>query len=58
MRFHLPALNHDGMDPVPANHGTRPVLTGLLDRSALYGVGSAHARAANGASAASKVGGS
>ena len=42
----------------PPNHGTRPVLTGLLDRSALYGVGSAHAQAANGASAASKVGGS
>jgi hypothetical protein len=62
MRVHLPALNHDGMDPAPAlytirihghlgatalsafpalvsqQHGADTVLTGLLDRSALYGV--------------------
>ena len=62
MRFHLPALNHGGMDPAPARyviringhlgatvlsafpamaprrHGAHTVLTGLLDRSALYGV--------------------
>ena len=62
MRFHLPALHHGGMDPVPAlyairinghlgatmlsafpalaprRHGAHTVLTGLLDRSALYGV--------------------
>jgi hypothetical protein len=62
MRVHLPALEHDVMDPVPAlytiringhlgamllsafpammpeRHGAETVLTGLLDRSALYGV--------------------
>jgi hypothetical protein len=62
MRVHLPALDHDVMDPVPAlytiringhlgamllsafpammpeRHGAETVLTGLLDRSALYGV--------------------
>jgi hypothetical protein len=62
MRVHLPALDHDGMDPTPAlyairihghlgatvlsafpalvsrRHGAHTVLTGLLDRSALYGV--------------------
>jgi hypothetical protein len=62
MRVHLPALDHDGMDPAPAlymirihghlgatvlsafpalapqHHGAHTVLTGLLDRSALYGV--------------------
>jgi hypothetical protein len=62
MRGHLPALDHDGMDPAPAlyairihghlgatvlsafpalvsrRHGAHTVLTGLLDRSALYGV--------------------
>jgi hypothetical protein len=62
MWFHLPALNHGGMDPGPAlymiringhlgamvlsafpamaprRHGAHTVLTGLLDRSALYGV--------------------
>ena len=62
MRGHLPALDHDRMDPVPArymiringhlgatmlsafpalaprHHGAHTVLTGLLDRSALYGV--------------------
>ena len=62
MRVHLPAFNHDGMDPTPARyririhghlgatalsafpamaahqHGADTVLTGLLDRSALYGV--------------------
>jgi hypothetical protein len=62
MRAHLPALNHDLMDPAPAlytirirghlgatllsafpalasrQHGAHTVLTGLLDRSALYGV--------------------
>jgi hypothetical protein len=62
MRVHLPALDHDGMDPAPAlyairihghlgatvlsafpalvsrRHGAHTVLTGLLDRSALYGV--------------------
>jgi hypothetical protein len=62
MPRHLPALDHDGMDPVPAlymiringhlgatvlsafpamaphHHGAHTVLTGLLDRSALYGV--------------------
>jgi hypothetical protein len=62
MRRHLPALDHDGMDPAPApymirigghlgatvlsafpalaprHHGAHTVLTGLLDRSALYGV--------------------
>jgi hypothetical protein len=62
MRGHLPAPEHDGMDPAPALytiringhlgamvlfafpamvprwHGADTVLTGLLDRSALYGV--------------------
>jgi hypothetical protein len=62
MRVHLPALDHDRMDPAPAlytiringhlgatalsafpamvpqRHGTQTVLTGLLDRSALFGV--------------------
>jgi hypothetical protein len=62
MRVHLPALDHDFMDPTPAwyairirghlgatvlsafpalvpqRHGAHTVLTGLLDRSALYGV--------------------
>ena len=62
MRVHLPALNHDVMDPAPAlymiringhlgatalsafpamasrRRGAHTVLTGLLDRSALYGV--------------------
>ena len=62
MRVHLPAFDHDGMDPAPARyririhghlgatvlsafpalvsqrHGADTVLTGLLDRSALYGV--------------------
>ena len=62
MRVHLPAVDHDGMDPTPARyririhghlgatvlfafpalvsqrHGADTVLTGLLDRSALYGV--------------------
>jgi hypothetical protein len=62
MRHHLPALDHDGMDPAPARYAIRihghlgatvlsafpalvpkqsgadTVLTGLLDRSALYGV--------------------
>ena len=62
MRVHLPARDHDGMDPTPARyairihghlgatvlsafpalvsqrHGADTVLTGLLDRSALYGV--------------------
>jgi hypothetical protein len=62
MRCHLPALDHGGMDPVPApymirikghlgatmlsafpalapqHHGAHTVLTGFLDRSALYGV--------------------
>ena len=62
MRGHLPARDHDGMDPAPAlymiringhlgatvlsafpamaphHHGAHTVLTGLLDRSALYGV--------------------
>jgi hypothetical protein len=62
MPRHLPALDHDGMDPAPAlymiringhlgatllsafpamaphHHGAHTVLTGLLDRSALYGV--------------------
>ena len=62
MRIHLPALDHDVMDQVPAlyairikgqlgamvlsafpamvpqHHGADTVLTGLLDRSALYGV--------------------
>jgi len=62
MRGHLPAGDHDGMDPAPAlyvirikghlgamvlsafpaldphHHGAHTVLTGLLDRSALYGV--------------------
>ena len=62
MRGHLPARDHDGMDPAPAlyviringhlgdmvlsafpalawhRHGAHTVLTGLLDRSALYGV--------------------
>jgi hypothetical protein len=62
MRAHLPARDHDGMDPAPAlymirisghlgatvlsafpalawqHHGAHTVLTGLLDRSALYGV--------------------
>jgi hypothetical protein len=62
MRGHLPAGDHDGMDPAPAlymiringhlgatllsafpamawrRHGAHTVLTGLLDRSALYGV--------------------
>jgi hypothetical protein len=62
MRAHLPAGDHDRMDPAPApyliringhlgatmlsafpaltprQHGAHTVLTGLLDRSALYGV--------------------
>jgi len=62
MRGHLPARDHNGMDPAPApytiringhlgvtvlsafpamaprRHGAYTVLTGLLDRSALYGV--------------------
>ena len=62
MPAHLPAFDHDGMDPTPARyairlhghlgatvlsafpalvsqrHGADTVLTGLLDRSALYGV--------------------
>ena len=62
MRAHLPARDHDGMDPAsarytiringhlgatvlsafpamaPHHHGAHTVLTGLLDRSALYGV--------------------
>ena len=62
MPIHLPASDHDGMDPTPARyririyghlgatmlsafpalvsrrHGADTVLTGLLDRSALYGV--------------------
>jgi hypothetical protein len=62
MQGHLPARNHDGMDPASAlylvringhlgdtvlsafpalawhHHGAHTVLTGLLDRSALYGV--------------------
>jgi len=62
MRIHLPASEHDVMDPAPAlytiringhlgamvlsafpamaprRHGAHTVLTGLLDRSALYGV--------------------
>ena len=62
MRDHLPAFDHDVMDPAPAlytiringhlgamvlsafpammpqRHGTDTVLTGLLDRSAFYGV--------------------
>jgi len=62
MPGHLPAPDHDGMDPAPApyairinghlgaaalsafpalapqHHGAHTVLTGLLDRSALYGV--------------------
>jgi hypothetical protein len=62
IRGHLPALDHDGMDPAPTpytirihghlgatvlsafpalvsrRHGADTVLTGLLDRSALYGV--------------------
>ena len=62
MRTHLPARDHDRMDPAPALytiringhlgatvlsafpalasrwHGAHTVLTGLLDRSALYGV--------------------
>jgi hypothetical protein len=62
MRVHLPAPEHDLMDPAPAlytiringhlgamvlsafpamaprRHGADTVLTGLLDRSALYGV--------------------
>jgi hypothetical protein len=62
MRVHLPAFDHDGMDPTPARYAIRihghlgatvlsafpalvprrdgadTVLTGLLDRSALYGV--------------------
>ena len=62
MRGHLPARDHDVMDPAPAlytiringhlgatvlsafpamaphQHGAHTVLTGLLDRSALYGV--------------------
>jgi hypothetical protein len=62
MRVHLPAPEHDVMDPAPAlytiringhlgamvlsafpammpqRHGADTVLTGLLDRSALYGV--------------------
>jgi hypothetical protein len=62
MRVHLPAREHDVMDPepalytiringhlgamllsafpamVPRRHGADTVLTGLLDRSALYGV--------------------
>ena len=62
MPVHLPAHDHDGMDPAPARytirihghlgatalsafpamvsqqHGADTVLTGLLDRSAPYGV--------------------
>ncbi len=62
MPFHLPARDHDVMDPAPAlymirvkgrlgatvlsafpalaprRHGAHTVLTGILDRSALYGV--------------------
>jgi hypothetical protein len=62
MPTHLPAFDHDGMDPTPARyairihghlgatvlsafpalvshqHGADTVLTGRLDRSALYGV--------------------
>jgi hypothetical protein len=62
MSVHLPAPDHDVMDPAPAryairihghlgatvlsafpalvpqHHGADTVLTGLLDRSALYGV--------------------
>jgi hypothetical protein len=62
MRVHLPAFDHDVMDPTPARYvirihghlgatvlsafpalaprrqGADTVLTGLLDRSALYGV--------------------
>jgi hypothetical protein len=62
MPAHLPAFDHDGMDPAPAryririhghlgatalsafpamasqHHGADTVLTGRLDRSALYGV--------------------
>jgi hypothetical protein len=62
MWFHLPARDHDFMDPAPVpymiringhlgatvlsafpamaprRHGAHTVLTGLLDRSALYGV--------------------
>jgi len=48
MRVHLAALDHGVMDPapvlyaipalVPQHHGADTVLTGLLDRSALYGV--------------------
>ena len=62
MSIHLPAPDHDVMDPAPAryairihghlgvtvlsafpalvpqHHGADTVLTGLLDRSALYGV--------------------
>ena len=62
MPAHLPAHDHDGMDPAPARYririhghlgatvlsafpamlsqrqGADTVLTGLLDRSALYGV--------------------
>jgi hypothetical protein len=62
MRFHLAAVDHEGMDPAPALYairidghlgatvlsafpaltsrldGAHTVLTGLLDRSALYGV--------------------
>jgi hypothetical protein len=62
MPAHLPAHDHDGMDPAPARYAIRihghlgatvlsafpamlsqrqgadTVLTGLLDRSALYGV--------------------
>jgi len=62
MPVHLPAFDHDGMDPTPARYAIRihghlgatvlsafpalvpqrqgadTVLTGLLDRSALYGV--------------------
>jgi hypothetical protein len=62
MRGHLPAPDHDVMDPAPAlymiringhlgatmlaafpalapqQHGTHTVLTGVLDRAALYGV--------------------
>jgi hypothetical protein len=50
MRVHLPVLDHAVMDPAPApyvsafpalasrRHGAHTVLTGRLDRSALYGV--------------------
>jgi hypothetical protein len=38
MRGHLPARDDGGMDPAPQRHGAHTVLTGLLDRSALYGV--------------------